>query len=182
MLEIEMKFPAPLLEDLKKNLQQSQATFRETILEADHYYNAPDRDFRRTDEALRLRRIGEKNFATYKGPKQGGPAKTRKEIEFALRDGSQSAQDFCRLMEHLGYRPVAVVRKQRSTYELERAGFHLEICLDEVDQVGRFVEIEIVTPEDRRPEAENVLTQFADELGLKDQERRSYLQLLVGNK
>src|SRR5207253_9991521 len=64
--------------------------------EADHYFNAPDRDFGKTDEAFRLRRVGEQNRITYKGAKQGGPAKTRTEIEIGLEPGKHAAEQFCR--------------------------------------------------------------------------------------
>ena len=47
---------------------------------ADHYFNGHDRDFHQTDEAFRIRRMGEKNFLTYKGPKRDTDTKTRIEI------------------------------------------------------------------------------------------------------
>ena len=59
-----------------------------------------------------LRRVGENNRITYKGPKQGGPTKTRTELEIGLEAGTAAAETFCQLVQALGYRPVAVVRKQ----------------------------------------------------------------------
>src|SRR5919108_1916463 len=118
MLEIEMKFPVPDFADLQRRLAEwgsVPATVRE---DADEYFNAPDRDFARTDEALRLRRIGPANFVTYKGPKQGTRGKTRTEVEVPLAEGDPVADDFRRLLVHLGYRPVAVVSKRRRLYRL----------------------------------------------------------------
>ncbi|MFO0867255.1 MAG: CYTH domain-containing protein, partial [Gemmataceae bacterium] len=115
-------------------------------------------------------------------PKQAGPAKTRTEIEAPLQDGDDSAAVFCNLVEHLAYRPVAVVCKHRATRSLSRGGFQLHVCMDDVEQVGRYVEVEIVAPESRKEEATKVLTAVAAELGLSDQEKRSYLQMLVGSK
>ena len=63
----------------------------EALREADHYFNAPDRDFARTDEAFRLRRIGAANFVTYKGPKRDAQRKMRTEIEVPLPDGDEAA-------------------------------------------------------------------------------------------
>jgi len=85
------------------------------------------------------------------------------------------------LFTHLGYRPVAVVRKRRRTLELEREGFDLEICLDEVEQVGTFAEIEIVAEEKRFEAAKAVIQKLAVELGLGATERRSYLQMQLSN-
>ena len=58
MLEIEMKFPVDNFDALQQKLQRWNAVARPTIEEADLYFNAPDRDFGRTDEAFRLRSIG----------------------------------------------------------------------------------------------------------------------------
>jgi adenylate cyclase class 2 len=182
MLEIEMKFPVADFAAVERGLSACGARRGETLVEADHYYNAPDRDFRRTDEALRLRRVGAKNVATYKGPKLPGPTKTRQELEVALRDGDDAAQEFCSLLEHLGYRPVAVVRKTRTTHHLQRGGFDLAACLDDVERVGRYVELEIVAPEEHRQRAEEELLGLARELGLEHPEPRSYLRLLVGKR
>lgn len=179
MLEIEMKFPATDFDAVSRKLIEWQARAEPAIDEADHYFNAPDRDFGRTDEAFRLRRIGARNLITYKGPKQAGPAKTRTEIELPLADGAQVADDFCRLVQRLGYRPTAVVRKRRTIRHFQRDGFDLQVCLDEVVEVGRFVELEIVAPPERRGDAERLLQALAAELGLGNSERRSYLEMLL---
>ncbi|MCI0458452.1 MAG: class IV adenylate cyclase [Gemmataceae bacterium] len=183
MLEIEMKFPAadfaPLLKRLAEWGAAESATARE---DADHYFNAPDRDFARTDEALRLRRIGPANLVTYKGPKRDAQTKTRTEVEVPLAEGDRAAEDFAQLLIHLGYRPTAVVRKRRVLYHLEREGFALEVCFDEVDEVGRFVELEIQAPEADYERGRDVLLRVAAELGLTGSERRSYLEMLLAKR
>jgi adenylate cyclase, class 2 len=182
MLEIEMKFPVADFDAVEQRLAAWRVRREQAIDEADHYFNAPDRDFARTDEALRLRRIGSHNIITYKGPKQAGPAKTRTEIEVPLEAGAEAADGFCRLVEKLGYRPTAVVRKRRTIRHFSRGGFDLQACLDEVEEVGRFVEVEIVAPPERRAEAESVLQDVAKELGLHDSERKSYLEMLLARR
>lgn len=179
MLEIEMKFPVTDFTPVLKRLEHWHARADDALDEADHYYNAPDRDFARTDEALRLRRIGPANVITYKGPKQPGPTKTRSEVEVGLTPGAEAAEAFCRLLTHLGYRAVAIVRKRRICYHFESAGFALQVCLDDVAQVGRFVEVEIVAPEEHKGQAQGVLVQVAGDLGLTDVERRSYLEMYL---
>ena len=84
-----------------------------------------------------------------------------------------------RLLTHLGYRFVAIVRKRRRTAPLERDGFSFTICLDEVDGLGRFAEVEVLAPEDRSADAEQAVSRLAAELGLSDVERRSYLDLVL---
>jgi adenylate cyclase class 2 len=182
MLEIEMKFPVPCFTDVEERLRKLGVREVSVIQEADHYYNAPDRDFARTDEALRLRRIGTANFVTYKGPKRDPQTKTRTEVEVPLAGGDATATGFMTILEHLKYRPSGVVRKQRRIGQLERNGFPLEICLDEVEGLGCFVELEIVAPEEQLEEGRAVLLNLAAELGLKNQERRSYLELTLAAK
>jgi len=182
MVEVEQKFRDVNFVELARRLKDWGATEGESRQEADHYFNAPDRDFARTDEALRIRRIGAENFVTYKGPKRDLQTKTRTEIEVPLAHGDEAAADFTRVLVHLGYRAVAVVRKCRRAFHLERDGFRLEVTLDQVDDVGAFAELEIVAEEAELEAARAILLRVADELGLKNAERRSYLEMLLASK
>src|SRR5947209_6151348 len=101
MLEIEMKFPVADLAALEARLAQAGAGAAADRRDADHYFNAPDRDFARTDEALRVRTIGTANFVTYKGPKRDLQTKTRTELEVPLTDGPAAADAFKQLLRHL---------------------------------------------------------------------------------
>jgi adenylate cyclase class 2 len=179
VLEIEMKFPGADFATLKKLLRKWKAQAQKPTWEEDHYFNAPDRDFAKTDEALRLRRVGKVNVVTYKGPKQGTQTKTRTEIEAALAKGDEPAEEFLSILQHLGYKPVAVVKKKRRLFKLKRGGFAMEVCLDDVEELGQFAEIEIRAPEARRDAAKEVLLETAKAMGLSNEERRSYLELLL---
>jgi adenylate cyclase, class 2 len=187
-LEVEMKFPlaeGTTWAALTKSLRQRGArrTQVQPRREEDHYLNAPDRDFARTDEALRLRRIGSANFVTYKGPKRDPLTKTRIEIEVSLAKGQEVAEDFLRLLRALGYKDVAVVRKERQIYRMaDLDGFAVEVCLDDVSGLGKFTELEIIAPASKLEAARNVLMGLAKELGLTKSERRSYLELLLASR
>ncbi len=179
MLEVEMKFHVADLAALEQRLLARGARLAGTLEEADHYVNAPDRDFAQTDEALRLRRVGTANFVTYKGPKCDAQTKTRTEIEVPLAEGDEAAADFLQLLKHLGYRFVAVVRKRRRLFHLEEGAFAVEACLDDVEGVGTFSELEIRAPESQLNEARDLVLRLATELGLSGSERRSYLEMLL---
>ena len=179
MLEVEMKFPVGDLAAVERRLAKAGGRAGGTRQDIDYYFNAPDRDFARTDEAFRLRRIGTANFVTYKGPKQDAETKTRLEIEVPLAEGAEAAEAFRQLVTRLGYRAVAVVQKQRRIYHLEKGTYAVEICLDEVEEVGRFVELEVLAPEEQLGEARRVVQELATSLGLSGSERRSYLELLL---
>src|SRR5450755_3629746 len=171
MLEIEQKFARADFALLERRLAEWGAVLGDAHEEADHYFNAPDRDFARTDEAFRLRRIGAANYLTYKGPKQRSEVKTRTELEVLLQPGDEAAAEMTQLLKHLGYRFVAVVKKHRRQASLERGGFAFTICLDEVEALGRFAEVEVLAPEDRSGDAERAVAALAKELGLSDVEK-----------
>jgi adenylate cyclase class 2 len=179
MLEVEVKYrnadPAALL----AKLAASGAEHVETRTESDQYFNAPDRDLKLTDEAFRLRRIGTTSRFTYKGPKRDAETKTRLEIEVPLEDGDAPADDAFRMLVCLGYRPVAVVKKSRAVHRVMRNGFNVDVCLDEVERVGTYAEVEIVAEESRFEAAKAAVLSLAAELGLNDVERRSYLGLFL---
>lgn len=182
VLEVEMKFPVADFAALERRLAEWGAPPPDELDEADHYFNAPDRDFARTDEALRVRRIGPANFVTYKGPKRDLLTKTRTEIEVPLADGDRAAEDFMRLLQHLGYRLVAVVRKRRRVFRLSREGRAFEVCLDDVEGVGRFAEVETQAPDEQLSAARDALVKTAAGLGLSGSERRSYLEMLLTSR
>src|SRR4249920_446158 len=98
MLEVEVKYAVADFGPLLTALASRGITPGTLRRDADHYFNAPDRDFAVTDEAIRVRTIGEKNFVTYKGPKLDRETKTRLEIEVPLADGEEAAADFRRLL------------------------------------------------------------------------------------
>lgn len=174
-----MKFPVADAEAFESALWTKGATAGTPRVDVDQYFNAPDRDFAATDEAFRVRSIEGKNFVTYKGPKRDAATKTRKETEVPLGDGPEVAASFASLLQQLGYRPVAVVRKHRRPYDFRHDGFDVHASLDEVDGVGLYAELEIMAPEDGWETARDALVALAKDLDLPATERKSYLQLLL---
>lgn len=181
MLEVEVKYRLDHRDPIVGMLRSWGATLVADHEEEDHYLRAPDRDFAKTDEAFRLRRIGERNLLTYKGPRHDAASKTRLECEVPCPDGDAARAGFLRLLGHLGYTPVAVVRKRRTILEFDRGGFTVHACLDDVERVGSFVEMEIVADEADRDGALAVVRAAAAELGLDRPEPRSYLEQLLGH-
>lgn len=182
MLEVEMKFPVDDFRPLELRMAEWKATALDPREDADTYFNAPDRDFARTDEALRIRQIGTENRVTYKGPKIDSETKTRTEIEVELTPGNAVATAFGRLLQCLGYRRVATVHKKRRAFEFSRNGFALELTFDNVDGVGTFVEVEIQAEERKLEDARQTLMDVAKDLGLSTSERRSYLEMLLARQ
>jgi adenylate cyclase class 2 len=178
-IEVEQKFRAGDLESLARQLQVLGAGPGETQLQVDHYYAHPVRDFAKTDEALRLRRIGPRNYVTYKGPKLDTSTKTRPEIEIELEAGEPAAQNAARLLEALAFRRVAEVRKRRVHCTLPWQDQRIGVSLDQVEGLGDFVELEVMAGPDNVDAARAAIASLAARLDLSNSERRSYLELLA---
>jgi adenylate cyclase, class 2 len=147
--EVEMKFPVADLTAVEARLALIGAKLSAAEAEPDTYFAHPARDFAQTDEALRLRRRRDAYFITYKGPKIDTTTKTRHEIDLPLATGETNFPAWRSLLENLGFTAVAEVRKSRRKAHLAWRGQNVEISLDEVEQVGSFVEMEIVVEQQR---------------------------------
>ena len=178
--EVEQKFPVADLATIERRLVETGAAVGPPIEQVDLYFAHPVRDFALTDEALRIRRVGEESFITYKGSKIDPATKTRREIELPLADGAEAARRWQELLEALGFHPVAEVAKRRRTAKVDWEGRQVEVALDEVAPLGSFVELEIGADEAEVQTAKNCLASLAAKLGLGLGERRSYLELLLG--
>ena len=182
MLEVELKaslagMSAGALSDRALELGFLPA---ERVRETDVYFNGPGRDFRRTDEALRLRSVQVlpdgpwESLLTYKGPKLDRVSNTRTEHETAVADGETAR----RLLEALGCRALAAMDKVRRAYRLGE----VTLCLDEVPGLGDFLELEILAADEAcREAAVERLLELLDGLGVDRDRlcRRSYLELLA---
>jgi adenylate cyclase class 2 len=179
LIEVEAKYRIRDADELRRRLDQSGAIAGESVQQADEYFAHPQRDFAETNEAFRLRSVGDENRLTYKGPLLDAATKSRREIEVAFATGREVRESMRQLLRALGFRSVRVVEKQRQTYHLDREGLEFEICLDHVVRLGDFAELETNASEAAWESARDALLNLAGELHLSESERRSYLELLI---
>ena len=180
-IEVELKFRDPALSELRAHLAALSATPLPTLSQCDTYFAHPVRDFASTDEAFRIRQVGEENYITYKGPRIDATTKTRQELEIGFAAGAEAAAKLCTVWKILGFEPVATVRKQREPFELDLGEATAECVIDSVEGLGTFAELEIVTDEEGIEPAKATLFDVAARLGLTAEtvEMRSYLHLLL---
>jgi adenylate cyclase, class 2 len=177
--EVEKKFPVNDLQSLEATLLGMGASPFIEEVEFDVYFQHPSRDFIQTDEAIRIRRVGEHVCVTYKGPRIDRTTKTRREIELPLGMGPDVDGSWQELFIALGFTPVEpIVRKTRRLSTLVWEGRELTLALDDVEGLGTFIEIELVVEEPELEAAKSLVGSLADHLGLKDSETRSYLCML----
>ncbi|HEY2158524.1 MAG TPA: class IV adenylate cyclase [Isosphaeraceae bacterium] len=177
--EVEIKFRDADHAAIERRLLALGAEPGEPVEQDDVYHAHPARDFAMTGEAFRLRRDGPRNRLTYKGPKHGGPTKTREEVEVGFDRGPASWAEMARMLEALGFRPVATVRKTRRPFHLVRGGRPMEVVLDRAEGLGDFAEVEALADDRGLAEAQEAVLALARELGLTEVEPRSYLRMLL---
>jgi adenylate cyclase class 2 len=176
--EVEVKYRAANHDRLVRRLDELGAEAKGGVEQEDTYLNHPSRDFAVTNEAFRIRRIGDDNRITYKGPKHAGPTKTREEIEIPFAVGPEEFANLVHLFENLGFRRVATIRKRREGYHLRFEGHDLEIALDRAEGLGEFAEIEAIAADATDlPRAQRAVLDLAGLLDLHDVEPRSYLRM-----
>lgn len=139
MIEVEVKAKIDNFEDMRKKLNNLGAIKTKEEFQEDIYFNSPIVDFAKTDEALRIRTTKQSDekhiFITYKGAKIDSESKTREEIEFGIEDSKKCAKTF----EHIGFKKVRTVRKNREYYAYK----NFEISLDDIEGLDPYMEIEI---------------------------------------
>lgn len=187
MIEVEVKLKINSAESIEKKLIELGFKKGQTLQEIDYYYNGVDRDFRASGEALRLRlvesldgsavvadRPGEPLIQmTYKGPKLDNVSMSRVEHQVNI----DNFETMLSILSSLGYKPVEPVIK------LRRELFSEEICacVDTVDGLGDYLELEIMVDEEsQRENALDRISVVLKQLGysISDTTTTSYLSML----
>jgi adenylate cyclase class 2 len=176
MIEIEVKVRAGHRQ-VKDALQNMGARSIGVEKQSDTYYNAPHRDFAITDEALRIRCVNGASVLTYKGKKLDTVSKTREEFETAVEGDTTRS-----ILLSLGFTQSGHVRKSREIYRYQ----DFIICLDTVETLGEFVEVELMADDDHSSNLEfhsKRIFDFLEKIGIHESEsiRTSYLEMMLEN-
>jgi adenylate cyclase class 2 len=172
MIEVEVKVRADHSK-VRSILQRLRAVKVGVENQSDTYFAAPHRDFAKTDEALRIRSLNGQAVLTYKGPKLDAVSKTREELETPVEEATITG-----ILHALGFSEAGTVRKKREVFE---AG-EITVCLDAVEGLGEFLEVEIVAENERDLEISRYkLFEFLKQFGFgeKDSIRASYLEMVL---
>ena len=78
----------------------------------------------------------------------------------------------------LGFEPVMTIRKLRRKIPCSWDDYAIEISLDEIDELGSFIELETTSDLENLESAKAALESLAHHLQLSRPESRSYLELM----
>jgi adenylate cyclase class 2 len=195
LIEVEIKVGLSNSEEIKRKFIYEGGKYKISLHHEDTYFNMPRklRDFRKTDEALRIRKSTEFHedtpketqtyyYLTYKGSKIDSSTKTRSELESKVADGEKIRE----ILKILDFREVFTVKKERELYEISFLGKEIEVLFDYLPILDRnFMEVELrVESEDSKQkinENRKILFKFLEMLGIKKEEsiKKSYLELIA---
>lgn len=162
-LEIEVKAKVKNFETIKNKLQEIGCILSEPINQDDYIYNRKGLDIRKGYDGspiLRIREQGEKIIFTLKKNRSNELDCIEKEIEVSNKE---ILKDIFDLMD---YESSVEVHKKRI-----KTNFNdYEICLDEVDGLGSYIEVEKMSEEDGE-KIQNELFDFLQTMGVSKEDR-----------
>jgi adenylate cyclase, class 2 len=163
MKEIEVKARVSDLNSLRKKLEGLGCVLSEPLVQKDKIYLDKNITFPEIKSGVRVLRIRDSNgkiILTLKISEENELACLEKEM---VVDNAEEANE---LLDKLGYHEVVRVNKKRQKCKLNG----LKICLDKVEELGYFVEVEKMTDEDSSKVQEE-LFQFLETLGVSREDR-----------
>ena len=158
--EIEVKYRIDDLEALLAVLKSRGIELSDPVQQDDQAY-APTHwqfgDSKLGVSFLRLRTTGGRHYFTLKEPADNAQACLEYETEVSDREAMHGAA------LHMGYRPTVRIVKTRRTATL----VNCSLCVDDVDSIGAFLELERLAADDADAAAEQAeLAAFIDSLGI----------------
>ncbi len=181
----EIEFKISITEDQYVFLQNwltENAVYKGTSAQTEYYLTKPEvvwdesKGFKDTLETIRVRCEAKGDSVCYKyahiDPAAGRPT-YRDEYETRVQDG----QMMLKILAFMGYSQYTVVSKKLTTY-LVRNTF--EVVLDDVQGVGKFVEIELKIAVDTVQEGIDALENMLRQIGITQftQYSRGYIHMI----
>jgi len=150
-----------------QSLKKMRAKIKDKLIEKDLYFSIPAGSTAEKGSIIRVREDKNQNnesklILSYKSPnvlREG--VETREEIEVQVLSSVPTIVD---LLGKLDVKPLVTVIKKRIEYSLIYKGVHLTVTLDNVDKLGSFTEIELMS--DQRDDAKKLI-ELGEELAYR---------------
>jgi len=143
--ETEIKFAVRGFTAIRRALKARGAKYVSTVIQTDRFFDTADKSLLACGSGLRVRQtrmlrsagqgVDARPLFTFKGPiARGRRAKIRRELQTHCDRPAAMEQ----ILRAIGMKDCITVKKRRTSYRLGRC----LVELDEVERLGRFVEIE----------------------------------------
>jgi len=172
MIEVEVKVKSG--DDVERRINSLGGMLIGVEEHIDIYFNHSSRDFKDTDEALRLRKVNSHAELTYKGPRIGSISKTREELTLVV-DSFNTCREMLKKLSFIEFIELSKIRK---IYRIDE----FKINLDDVRGLGKYLEVEAEASSiSDIPNVEGKIRKILEKLGFREEQfiKKSYLELLL---
>ena len=175
--EIEVKARLKSFSQIKANLEKLGCVFSSEIIQKDTNYINKESTFPYITpgcQALRIREEGDKVILTFKESVDNELDKIEREV---LVSDKGQMEDIIKMVGFLFSNTISK-KRIKTTYK------GMEVCLDSVENLGDFIEIEKLTDEDDGEKVQEELMLMLEELGVSRDDRvfKGYDTLLATEK
>lgn len=144
MIEIEQKYYCNNYDELITLLKKQGLIISNTLEEVDEYFTDINSDFIKNRTCLRLRKSNNKCLElTFKG-KSKELSNNYAKYENSLKLNMNDYENIIEILNGIGYYSYCIVNKKRSTYSKEDNDIIYNVMIDNLYDVGTFVEFELL--------------------------------------
>jgi len=177
MIEVEAKIKISNPKELRERISKI-TTYRKKEVKIDHYYTLDKNKYKYPTKSIRVRKINNYykiNFKQKLSYVKGVYAKDEREFEVT------DIKNFLNLIKDFGFRLWLIKEKYSESYEIKK-NFHIE--LNNVKNLGWFVEIEYLTDKKNIEKARKKIQEIIKRLSLEKEEiiKEGYTKLLWNKK
>ena len=153
-------------EQILNRIKEEKFTLTDEVVEEDTYFTDKEQKFIEDKVCLRIRKTDNKFVElTYK-PKTTLETELYGKKETNINLTIEDYEDIKYLLKELGYVEYVSLKKYRKTYSKIINNFEYNIMIDKIDDVGRFIEIEILAQDySNKDEASLQLDSFIKMMG-----------------
>ena len=173
LIELEAGYKLTDFENILKKIEEYGYKFNYKMTEQDTYYTDKELEFIKNRICLRTRKINNESLELTFKPKSDANTEKygKKEVNIQLK--VDDLEDIKFIIKNLGYEEYVSFIKHRTVYSKDEFGFEHNIMLDEIEGVGYFAELELIShneteKEQLRIELENYIKRF----GCKNLEKK----------
>ena len=160
-IETEKKYFCINNDELLNEIEANKLKLVSKGKEIDEYFTDINSEYIRNRTCLRIRKTDDKCEVTFKG-KSNDFNNSFCKLESNYEIDEEKYEDIVNLFSNLGYYSYVIVNKSRYTYEIKEDKYCYSVMVDNIEDVGDFVEFELVCEEDDYDETElrNKLNSF----------------------
>ena len=173
-IELESSFIITKLDEkrIKERIEKEDFKLVSEEIEEDTYFSDKDLYFVKNRICLRTRKINDDYLElTYK-PKSTEETEKYGKKEVNIQLSVKDYEDIKFIINQLGYITYVSFKKYRTTYSKLVNGIERNIMLDELKDVGKFIELEVLSEKEDKQKMLSELEDFIDEFECRNLERK----------